>query len=782
MWLIGEISEHPTTVPEGLMFLLEVAGGEMVPKEERHAKAEVTVMSARISDRFTDGDYDRMREFVQNTMRPPRELTDMQRRVNLALDDPEVKVFLEKHQVGQTDKGKGPYIASASFIDEAKRKVAADPGFVQRGQYDVGSGTWHIKRVGADGVIQDDGEHIVLGSMEDVVEHSLREYGDFIREYDGAKPLSRNHSLWIVVAPRWTDMNLAELTGMPKIKGDATKFRPVIDCNSTIVTNGSLIVADAMQWVLKKIGQKFGTDMVSTSSKDDFERTEATIQAWISLARERHGREEAQDSAILSYPSMEGGLIHIKFDDIESIYRNEIVEMTADYEGMFTNMDSIQAASALGEMAGWVIYGMDYTGPTDDIFIPIDVRRKGADTGRNENTNRGLGGDMDRMRFSVSVGEVQQVLTAMRIYFPILVNTDGSTVLIQTAKASVMGQAHCPALANTLGCWSYLKIIQAIELGTTKDYEVELDEDGGFVQIISTGRGSVWTAWTGDGEADREFGEFNSRRMVQCPFPNVETAKHIMRYIDDNKFTTVSWLAESVRLWMSCWWFEHLGLNSTWEMPEISSITETDNYGDGRGGLVYKEPSVRLTKWMDYVSGVDRGVKTVQPVVASGKRKRIPHWESFSERSILRGIITTRMTQIAATCGTSQDHWVDSVTELLVQLSQRSVPRSWTCNVMESWLLGRETAASTVSVAGESATFSGGAQLVIVDHFDGMNKAAVLRMSAEAGRPVKIAVRSHADIMARLRGMMKGQQESRFARSRTFVAAADSLDVELCRG
>ena len=89
---------------------------------------------------------------------------------------------------------------------------------------------------------------------------------------------------------------------------------------------------------------------------------------------------------------MEGGLVHIKFDYIESIYRNEIVEMTADYEGMFTNMNSIQAASALGEMAGWVIYGMDYTGPTDDIFIPIDVRRKGADTGRNENTNRGLVG------------------------------------------------------------------------------------------------------------------------------------------------------------------------------------------------------------------------------------------------------------------------------------------------------------------------------------------------------------------------------------------------------
>ena len=117
------------------------------------------------------------------------------------------------------------------------------------------------------------------GNMEDVVKHSLREYGDFIREYDGAKPLSRDHSLWIMVAPRGTDMNLAELTGMPKIKGDATKFRPVIDCNSTIVTNGSLIVADAMQWVLKKIGQKFGTDMVSTSSKDGFERTEATIQA-----------------------------------------------------------------------------------------------------------------------------------------------------------------------------------------------------------------------------------------------------------------------------------------------------------------------------------------------------------------------------------------------------------------------------------------------------------------------------------------------------------------------
>ena len=48
-----------------------------------------------------------------------------------------------------------------------------------------------------------------------------------------------------------------------------------------------------------------------------------------------------------------------------------------------------------------------------------------------------------------------------------------------------------------------LKIIQSIELGTTKDYEVELDEDGGFIQIISTGRGSTWTAWTG--EADREF-------------------------------------------------------------------------------------------------------------------------------------------------------------------------------------------------------------------------------------------------------------------------------------
>ena len=101
---------------------------------------------------------------------------------------------------------------------------------------------------------------------------------------------------------------------------------------------------------------------------------------------------------------------------------------------------------------------MDYTGDTSNIFIPVNVRRRGADTGRNENTNRGLGGDMDRMRLSVSVGEVQHVLTAMRIYFPILVNTDGEAVLIQTVKASAMGQAHCPALANTLGCWSYLKI------------------------------------------------------------------------------------------------------------------------------------------------------------------------------------------------------------------------------------------------------------------------------------------------------------------------------------
>ena len=83
-------------------------------------------------------------------------------------------------------------------------------------------------------------------------------------------------------------MTLAELTGMPKIKGVATKLRPVIDCNSTIVTNGSLIAASAMQWFLNRISQRFGTDMVSTSSTDDFERTEATIQAWIKLARDIH--------------------------------------------------------------------------------------------------------------------------------------------------------------------------------------------------------------------------------------------------------------------------------------------------------------------------------------------------------------------------------------------------------------------------------------------------------------------------------------------------------------
>ena len=279
-------------------------------------------------------------------------------------------------------------------------------------------------------------------------------------------------------------------------------------------------------------------------------------------------------------------------------------------------------------------------------------------------------------------------------------------------KAAAMEKMCCPALANTLGCWSYLEILQAVESQTTKDYEVELDRDGGFVRIINMGRGGVWTE-----EADGEFDEFNSRKMVSCPFPNVETARYIMRYIDDNKFTTVSWLAESVRLWMSCWWKEHLGLDSTWEMPEISSMTETDNYGGGRGGLVYSEPAHRRTKWMDYRSGMDRGVKTVEPIVASGKVKRIPHWESFNERSMLRGIITTRTTQIAATCGTNQAHWADSVTELLVQLSRRSVPRSWTCNVMESWLLSRE-AATTASVAGENATFSGGAQLVIVDHFE----------------------------------------------------------------
>ena len=70
-------------------------------------------------------------------------------------------------------------------------------------------------------------------------------------------------------------------------------------------------------------------------------------------------------------------------------------------------------------------------------------------------------------------------------------------------------------------------------------------------------------------------------------------------------------------------------------MPKISSITETDNHGDGRGGLVYSRPAHRLTNWMDCVSGVDRGIKTVEPIVASGKTKRIPHWESFSERSTI---------------------------------------------------------------------------------------------------------------------------------------------------
>ena len=61
-----------------------------------------------------------------------------------------------------------------------------------------------------------------------------------------------------------------------------------------------------------------------------------------------------------------------------------------------------------------------------------------------------------------------------------------------------------------------LKIIQSIELGTTKDYEVELDEDGGFIQIISTGRGSTWTAWTG--ETDRELGRATAARWCSVPF------------------------------------------------------------------------------------------------------------------------------------------------------------------------------------------------------------------------------------------------------------------------
>ena len=60
---------------------------------------------------------------------------------------------------------------------------------------------------------------------------------------------------------------------------------------------------------------------------------------------------------------MDGGPVHIRFGDIEAIYRNEIVEMTADYEGMFTNMNSIQAANAPGGSSAMPLHRRTPPGP-----------------------------------------------------------------------------------------------------------------------------------------------------------------------------------------------------------------------------------------------------------------------------------------------------------------------------------------------------------------------------------------------------------------------------------
>ena len=50
------------------------------------------------------------------------------------------------------------------------------------------------------------------------------------------------------------------------------------------------------------------------------------------------------------------------------------------------------------------------------------------------------------------------------------------------------------ALANILGCWSYLQLLEAIDEGTTHSYVAEVDANGGFIRCVLTSLSKVGAA------------------------------------------------------------------------------------------------------------------------------------------------------------------------------------------------------------------------------------------------------------------------------------------------
>ena len=167
------------------------------------------------------------------------------------------------------------------------------------------------------------------------------------------------------------------------------------------------MICSALKTVLDRFERKFGTDMCTTSQKDD--STKKSIEAWFNNTIETY-EELPQDERRISY------------DELRKSYKSQMREFTADSKAMFTNMRSQQASKAFAKLAGMLWEGNGEIDDAGKICLPVNTVRDGASTGKNGNTKRGLKGTKKSMTTVLTVGETQHILEAVQRCCPILVN------------------------------------------------------------------------------------------------------------------------------------------------------------------------------------------------------------------------------------------------------------------------------------------------------------------------------------------------------------------------
>eukprot|EP01052_Picozoa_sp_SAG31_P037005 SAG31_NODE_4703_length_3021_cov_15.006845_1_plen_717_part_10 len=652
VWLIGDIK--PETIPESVKFIILTAGLETVPKP-KDSQITGTLFGIQHTDREL---FTLLTEIEKKKKK--RKPGKIQRQLARALRCPLAQEFWKTHQIGYADKGKGIYMVKSKIVDMAKREVRNDPGFTRVGLRN--GTTWYYQDKEFTGI-------------EDMVAYCCSLYEAHV-----------GPDVWKLIKPSPEEMNPGEIAGIFKFK-EKLKFRPTIDCASSFITRGSNIAAAVLTNVLDEVAATLGTDMVSTFAMDDTVRSNRCVEAWEEASRALGPR-------------------------LKQKFRENMIEITADFTSMYTRMNSQQAANCMLEL-------LKMSGrPDKNRKISIRYSEK-RPRGKNTTTGKSVNYSRVTKKIEITAAETITILEAVQRFFPILVNTEYQTDIIQTKTASVQGQPHCPALANTLGVWCYLKLLEQIRNDSTPEFDVQYDEEGRYCRTITEPAQWETIPWN------------HGVAHFTCPFPTVAVAKESSRFIDDNKFTVPNWVAHRCAMYMSAYWDSMMKLESTWEFP-------------GEDGLV---------QWMDYCTGYRHGQKIIQPIRKTEKIRKVPHWESYSPRNRFIMLIFNRMDQIARTCGTELSLIRRFILQFEAELTAAKIPLKWIELQIQNWVKKRKS-----KKINRDRDMS---NILVLDYTDEINKTAIRKR-------ITVAERSHSSTLDRIKGIIATEQTCRFKYKRKF--------------